>query len=178
MMPNIVEMADRIFDQVELHLHDAALLFFSELFFHSPALRDCFPDDAEDREDCLSRMIRAARDALRDNPASHGVEDEADEPSGTPDARAFETAFLSMLEGLLGHEMTPDAHRAWDCVQQGAVRAMMETIGAPRQQEGFFARIIGEVMATHYGPAMQAEARGAAMQGFRESDERPVFKLP
>lgn len=164
MTPDQIDLVQESFQQLTPRAAEASHLFYDELFRLAPDLRALFPDNLNRQTEKFMQMMSIAVKNLTQisnisedlvdlgrRHAGYNVEDENYETVGE--------ALLRMLDRLLGAEMTPDTRNAWAAAYEMIMRVMRDAAVAPRSGENFFARVIRDVMTSHYGLTLRNEAR-------------------
>ena len=162
MTPTQVEIVRDSFRLISRQPHEASRIFYDELFSLAPELRDIFPEDMTQQRKKFMQMLGAIVKSL-DHIArisehildlgrrhmSYDVEDEH--------YASFGEAFLSMLDRLLGHELTPEMRDAWSAAYDMFARVMQEASNVSHTAEGFFGTIIRSVLTSQYGITIRVE---------------------
>jgi hemoglobin-like flavoprotein len=177
MTPTQVSLVQESFKNVARQSHEAGRIFYDELFQISPDLQRLFPDDLSRHKlkfiQMLSTIVRSldqiatiSEDVvdLGRRHMSYDVEDEHYAIVGE--------ALMTMLERLLGSELTPQTSDAWAAAYGMIARVMQESSAMPHTAEGFYAAIIRSVMASQYGLSVSVDKTGAGRAAITHGIER------
>jgi hemoglobin-like flavoprotein len=182
MTPTQVSLVQESFRKITPQSAEASRLFYDELFRLSPDRRSLFPTDIADQKQKFMQMlamlvrnldqIGQVSEDITDLGYRHRAYDVEEE-----DYETFGQALLRMLEKLLGPDLTPDAHDAWAAAYDMMTRVMQESADATRSSEGFYGRIIRDVMVAQYGVALRNEARNQRASISQEIESGKVIRL-
>jgi hemoglobin-like flavoprotein len=156
MTPRQVTLVQDTFKHVGRQAHESGRIFYDELFLLAPELERLFTGDMARQKLKFVQMLATIVKSL-DHIASisedivdlgrrhlaYDVEDEHYEAVGD--------ALISMLNRVLGAEITPEISDAWAAAYGMIARVMRESSTASHTAEGFYAAIIRSVMAAQYG---------------------------
>jgi hemoglobin-like flavoprotein len=177
MTPTQVEIVQDNFRLVSRQPHEASRIFYDELFALSPELRPLFPEEMSEQKTKFMQMLttivksldHVARisDHMLDLGRRHMSYDIEEEHYS-----AFGEAFLSMLDRLLGPELTPEIRDAWSAAYDMFARIMQEASVVPNTAEGFFGTIIRSVLTSQYGITIRVEGNVAGRAPITHGIER------
>ena len=166
MTPTQVALVQESFKDVGRQSHEAGRIFYDELFQLAPELQRLFPDDMSGHKLKFIRMLSTIVRSLDQiatisedivdlgrRHMSYDVEDEHYEILGE--------ALMTMLNRLLGADLTPQVSDAWAAAYGMIARVMQESYAVPHTGEGFYAAIIRSVMASQYGLPAGADKTGS-----------------
>jgi hemoglobin-like flavoprotein len=177
MTPTQVTLVQDSFKDVGRQAHEAGRIFYDELFRLAPELQRLFPDDTSRHKlkfiQMLSRIVRSLDQIatisvdivdLGRRHMSYDVEEEHYEVVGE--------ALITMLNRLLGPNLTSEMNDAWAAAYGMIARVMQESSAAPHTAEGFYAAIIRSVMASQYGPSVSVDKTGSGRAPITHGIER------
>lgn len=177
MTPTQVALVQESFRGIGRQPHEAARMFFDELFRLAPGLQQLFPDDMSRHKLKFVQMLSAIVKSLDQiatisedivdlgrRHMSYDVEDEHYAVVGE--------ALITMLERLLGPDLTPQLSDAWAAAYGMIARVMQESSDVPHTTEGFYAAIIRSVMASQYGLPVGADKAGSGRAAITHGIER------
>ncbi len=166
MTPTQVALVQESFKDVGRQSHEAGRIFYDELFQLAPELQRLFPDDMSGHKLKFIRMLSTIVRSLDQiatisedivdlgrRHMSYDVEDEHYEILGE--------ALMTMLNRLLGADLTPQVSDAWAAAYGMIARVMQESYAVPHTAEGFYAAIIRSVMASQYGLPVGTDKTGS-----------------
>jgi hypothetical protein len=84
----------------------------------------------------------------------------------------FGEAFLSMLDRLLGVDLSPETRDAWAAAYDMLARVMQEAATVPHTAERFYSAIIRSVIASQYGVAVAKDRTGMGSAPITRAVER------
>ena len=182
MSPTQVNLVQNSFRMVASQAGEASRLFYDELFRLAPDRRALFPSELNGQKHKFTQMlgevvknldrIGLVSDdivALGHRHLAYEVEEE--------DYEAFGEALLSTLEKLLGRHMTPEIRDSWAAAYDMLARVMQDAAEASRSSEGFYSRIIRDVMVAQYGAAFRNEIKTGKASISRDIDSDKVIRL-
>ena len=182
MTPTQVSLVQDSFRKVVPQFSEASRLFYEELFRLAPDMRSMFPSDIQSQKQKFTQMldvvirnldrIGTVSDDIVDLGYRHVAYDIEEE-----NFVAFGEALLRMLEKLLGPELTPQTREAWAAAYDMIARVMQECSTTPRSTEGFYSRIIRDVMVAQYGVALRNERHSGRASISQEIDSGKVIRL-
>lgn len=166
MTPTQIALVQSSFKDIGRQAHEAARVFYDELFQLAPELQQLFPEDISRQKlkfiQMLSTIVRSLDQIasisedivdLGRRHLSYDVEDEHYEAIGQ--------ALMTMLGRLLGSELTSEVSDAWTAAYGMIARVMQDAFAVPQSADGFYAAIIRSVMASQYGVSVSADKTGA-----------------
>ena len=161
---------------------EATRLFYDELFRMAPERRELFPPDIASQRMKFTQMIGlVVKNLDRVSTVSEDIVDLGHRHMaydvGQEDYAVFGEALLRMLDKLLGIELTPEMRAAWAAAYDMLARIMQEAANSARSAEGFYSRIIRDVMVAHYGVALRNEIKSGKASISREIDSGKVIRL-
>lgn len=187
MTPRQVTLVQDSFKHVGRQAHEAGRIFYDELFLRAPELERLFTGGDMARQKLkfvqmlativksLDHIAAISEDVvdLGRRHLSYDVEDEHYEAMGD--------ALMSMLNRVLGAEMTSDVSEAWAAAYNMIARVMTESSSVSHTAEGFYASIIRSVMASQYGLSIGADkavpGRAPVTQGIDRGGGGQVIRL-
>lgn len=182
MTPTQVSLVQESFRRIGPQLSEASRLFYEELFRLAPDMRTMFPSDLQAQKHKLTQMldvlirnldrIGAVSEDLVDLGYRHLAYDVEEESYA-----AFGQALLNMLGKMLGPEFTPEMRDSWAAGYDMISRVMQECATTPRSTEGFYSRIIRDVMVAQYGVALRNERASGRASISQEIDSGKVIRL-
>jgi hemoglobin-like flavoprotein len=182
MTPTQVSLVQDSFRKVVPQFSEASRVFYEELFRLAPDMRAMFPSDLQAQKQKLTQMldvvirsldrIGTVSDDIVDLGYRHVAYDVEEE-----NYAAFGEALLRMLEKLLGPDLTPEMREAWAAAYDMLARVMQECATTARSTEGFYSRIIRDVMVAQYGVALRNERGGGRASISQEIDGGKVIRL-
>jgi hemoglobin-like flavoprotein len=177
MTPTQVSLVQESFKHIGRQSHEASRMFYDELFQLAPELQQLFPEDLTRHRlkfiQMLSAIVRSldhietiSEDVtdLGRRHMSYDVEEEHYAILGQ--------ALLTMLNRLLGPDLTPEISNAWAAAYEMIARVMQESSAVPHTAEGFYASIIRSVMASQYGVPVGVEKAGSGRAAITHGIER------
>ncbi len=182
MSPTQVNLVQDSFRSVALHAAEASRLFYDELFRLAPERQSLFPDDISGQKRKFTAMLgEFVKNLDRIGQVSEDIVDlghrhlayDVDEE----DYEVFGQALLNTLEKVLGPVMTPEIREAWAAAYDMIARVMQEAAEVPRSAEGFYSRIIRDVMVAQYGAAFRGEIKNTKASISRDIDSGKVIRL-
>jgi hemoglobin-like flavoprotein len=182
MTPTQVDLVQESFRRVAPQATEASRLFYEEYFRLAPDRRALFPDDMDKQKMKFVQMlglivkdldrIATVSEHIVDLGYRHLAYDVEQE-----DYESFREALLRMLQRLLGAELTPEGRDAWGAAFDMIARVMQEAADSARSSEGFYSRIIRDVMVAHYGVALRNEIKSGRASISRDIDSGKVIRL-
>jgi hemoglobin-like flavoprotein len=177
MTPTQIALVQESFRDVGRQSYEASRIFYDELFQLAPELQRLFPDDMARHKlkfiQMLSTIVRSLDQIatisedivdLGRRHMSYDVEDEHYALIGE--------ALMTMLNRLLGPDLTPQTSDAWAAAYEMIARVMQESSALPHTAEGFYAAIIRSVMASQYGLPVGADKTGSGRAAITHGIER------
>ena len=177
MTPTQVALVQESFKDVGRQSHEAGRIFYDELFQLAPELQRLFPGDMSRHKlkfiQMLATIVRSLDQiaTISDDIAdlgrrhmSYDVEDEHYAMVGE--------ALMTMLNRLLGPDLTPQISDAWAAAYGMIARVMQESSALPHTAEGFYAAIIRSVMASQYGLPVGVDKTGSGRAAISHGIER------
>ena len=182
MTPTQVDLVRESFRRVAVRSAEASRLFYDEFFRLAPERRALFPSDLSRQQHKFTQMlgevvknldrIGAISEEIADLGFRHLAYDVEQE-----DYEAFGEALLTMLEKMLGPSLTPEMRDAWAAAYDMLARFMLEAAEAFRSTDGFYRRIIRDVMVSQYGVALGGEIKSGKASISRDIDNSKVISL-
>ena len=177
MTPTQVALVQESFKNVRRQSHEAGRIFYDELFQLSPELQRLFPDDMLRHKLKFVQMLSTIVGSLNQiatisedvvdlgrRHMSYDVEDEHYAILGE--------ALMTMLDRLLGPDLTPEISDAWAAAYGMIARVMQESSAVPHTAEEFYAAIIRSVMASQYGLSTGVDKTGSGRAAITRGIER------
>ena len=165
MTPTQVEIVENSFKLIATDAHRASQIFYDELFYRAPHLRQLFPEDMARHKGKFVQMLAMIVKGLDKVSSiseevvnlgrrhmSYDVQPEHYAVVGE--------ALLAMLERFLGPRLTPEIRDAWAAAYDMLARLMQEDDIIPVAAEGYYGVIIRSVMTAEYGVAAATERDG------------------
>lgn len=165
MTPTQVEIVENSFKLIATDAHRASQIFYDELFYRAPYLRQLFPEDMARHKGKFVQMLAMIIKGLDQvstiseevvnlgrRHVSYDVQPEHYTVVGE--------ALLAMLERLLGPRLTPEIRDAWAAAYDMLARLMQEDNMAPVAAEGYYGVIVRGVLTAEYGVAAATEKDG------------------
>ena len=182
MTPAQIALVQESFRKLAPQLNEASRLFYEELFHLAPEMRAMFPADMTAQKHKFSQMldvvvrnfdrIGLVSDDIIDlghRHLSYEVEEE--------NYAAFGEALLRMLDKILGRDFSPETRDAWAAAYEMLTRVMRECANLPRTNEGFYSRIICDVMVAQYGVPLRNESQSGRTPVSLDVDSGKVIRL-
>lgn len=164
MTPDEVNLVRASFEMIEPRAAEAGLIFFEELFKLAPDRRRIFPVEMNNHRwkffDMLSLLIKNldrigdVSDELMALGQRHQAYDVRPE-----DYQLFGHALMMMLDRLLGARLTVQVRAAWAALYDMFARFMLEMTQDAGSSQGFYGRVIGDVMTAQYGAPPRVPGR-------------------
>jgi hemoglobin-like flavoprotein len=181
MSPTQVNLVQESFRMIAPQLAEASRLFYDELFRLAPDIHALFPADMNGHKQKFTQMLGMLVKSLdRINLVSEEIISLGHRHMaydiGEDNYETFGEALLSMLEKLLGPELTPQIRDAWAAAYDMLARVMQEAAEL-RTSPDFYSRIIRDVMVAQYGVAYGQEIKSGRASISRDIDSGKVVRL-
>ena len=182
MTPTQVDLVQESYRMLAPQSAEASRLFYEEFFRLAPDRRSLFPDDMDSQKRKFTQMVGVVvKDLDRIGAVSEHIVDLGYRHLAydveKEDYDNFRDAFLNMLQKLLGAELTPEMRDAWAAAFDMLSRVMQEAADSTRSSEGFYSRIIRDVMVAHYGVALRHEIKSGKASISRDIESGKVIRL-
>ena len=165
MTPTQVEIVGDSFKLIANDAHRASQVFYDELFYRAPYLRQLFPEDMARHKSKFVQMLAMIVKGLDQVSAisedvvnlgrrhmSYDVQPEHYVIVGE--------ALLAMLGRFLGPRLTPEIKDAWAAAYDMLARLMQEDDIMPVAAEGYYGVVIRSVLTAEYGAAAAPDKDG------------------
>ena len=177
MTPTQVEIVKNSFKIIATDAQKASQIFYDELFYLAPYLRQLFPEDMTRHKSKFVQMLATIIKGLEQVSAiseevvnlgrrhmSYDVQPEHYAIVGE--------ALVAMLGRFLGPRLTPEIQDAWVAAYDMLARLMQEEGATPVTAEGYYNVIIRSVLTAQYGVGIAAEKDGVGTATQKESPEK------
>jgi nitric oxide dioxygenase len=173
MTPTQVELVQESFKRIGRQSPEVTRIFYDELFRRAPELKQLFPEDLTQLKAKFVQMLSTiVRSLDQIGQISEDVVDLGRRHISYDVEKADGEAFLSMLDRLLGVDLSLETRDAWAAAYDMLARVMQEAAAVPHTAERFYGSIIRSVIASQYGVTVAKDRTGMGSAPITHAVER------